>query len=88
MNTEDGCKYLESLNLSDGVREQVRRKWLSLQQEMQDKKEAENWWNDKWHTYWGEKQKMYDNIQKRNFREGVRKRVMEMFDRNRGNISK
>ena len=68
-------------------------KVFSLHQEMQDKKEAENWWNDYKYTYWGllsdenmktRKQEMYDEIQRQNLREGVLKKVMEMFDRQYG----
>ena len=77
MNTQDGHKYLQNLNLRDGVRKQLEMK-------MQDKKEAENWWNKNWHTNWGMKQDIYNYIHKQNFREGVLKKVMEMFDRQYG----
>ena len=83
MNTQDGCKYLQNQNLRDGVRKHVEMKVFSLQQEMQDKKEAEKWWNENMYTYM-RKQEMYDEIQRQNLREGVLKKVMEMFDRQYG----
>ena len=60
-------------------------KVFSLQQEMQDKKEAEKWWNENMYTqYQWQKQEKYDEIQRQNLREGVLKKVMEMFDRQYG----
>ena len=59
MNTQDGYEYLQNQSLRDGVRKQVEMKVFSLQQEMQDKKEAEKWWNENMYM---RKQEMYDKI--------------------------
>ena len=83
MNTQDGYEYLQNQSLRDGVRKQVEMKVFSLPQEMQDKKEAEKWWNENMYKY-KQIQTKYDEIQSQNLREGVLKKVMEMFDRQYG----
>ena len=85
MNTQDGYEYLQNQSLRDGVRKQVEMKVFSLQQEMQDKKEAEKWFKENMNmrSYWDKKEK-YNEILGGNLREGVKKMVLEMFERKYG----
>ena len=85
MNTQDGYEYLQNQSLRDGVRKQVEMKVFSLQQEMQDKKEAEKWFKENVNIkYQWNIQERYNEILRENLRKGVMKIVLEMFERKYG----
>ena len=53
-----------------------------LQQEIQDKKEAEKWFKENLNMkYHWNKQEKYNEILKQNFRDSVQKKLVEMLDR-------
>ena len=82
MNSTEGCKYLQNQRLREGVREKVENKMFFWRQDKQDRMEAEQWWKE--NIKWMKKVGMnntdgYEYIQKQKLREGVRKKVKDMF---------
>ena len=86
MTSRDSFEYLRNQNLRNEVRRQVEMKVSNLQQEMQQKKEAEKWLEENMNmrSYCDKKEK-YNKILRENLREGVKKIVLEMFVRKYGN---
>ena len=81
MNTQEGYEYLQNQSLREGVRKQVEMRMFSLPQEKQDKKEAEQWWKENIKYFqWMNNTDGYEYIQKQKLREGVLKKVKDMFD--------
>ena len=80
MNTQRSYEYIQNQNLREGVRKQAQMKRFSMPQGWQDKKEAEKWWkeNIKYFQMMNNKDG-YEFIQKQNLREGVLKKVEDMF---------
>ena len=80
MNTQESYEYIQNQNLREGVRKQAQMKRFSMPQGWQDKKEAEKWWkeNIKYFQMMNNKDG-YEYIQKQNLREGVLKKVEDMF---------
>ena len=94
MTSRDSYEYLRNQNLRNDVQIQVERKVSSLQQEMQDKKEAEKWFKENMNMkYRWIKQEKYNEILREKERdketlsskEGVMKIVLEKFERKYGN---
>ena len=80
MDGTEGYKYLQNQSLREGVRKQVEMKMFSLPQEKQDKKEAEKWWKENIKYFqWMNNTDGYEYIQKQKSREGVLKKVEDMF---------
>ena len=80
MNSTEGYKHLQNQRLREGVWKQVEPKMLSLPQEKQDRKEAEQWWKENIKYFeWMNNTDGYEYIQKQKLREGVLKKVKNMF---------
>ena len=87
MTQKDSVEFLRSQNLGNEVRRYVQIKVSNFIQEMQhDKEVAEKWFeeNINMRSYGFTKEHMYEKILKGDLREGVKKIVLEMFERKYG----
>ena len=75
MTHQASDEYLKTQNLGDQVQRFVERKISSLQQEMQEKKDAEKWFEENiiMRSYGFTKEQRYDKIIRENLREGKKK---------------
>ena len=80
MNTQESYEYIQNQNFREDVWKQAQMKRFSMPQKWQDEKEAEKWWkeNIKYFQMMNNKDG-YEYIQKQNLREGVLKKVEDMF---------
>ena len=81
-------EHINNLSLGDRVKEFLRQKAHSLRQEMQEQREAVKYFKENMSLAVENceisRSKLYNKIQCGNLQEGVKKRVLEMFNRELG----